>query len=93
MKEKKKKKAGKRKKVRVVPARSAINIRNVAMQFQIGVHSDNLYDKAELNRAPQIVLTFTPTSATGAISNPWGGLIYVTVSVYTFIVIPSPDLF
>lgn len=49
-------------------------------QVQIGVHSDLLYDRENIQRSPEIAtiskITLEPTSVA---ANPWGGLIYVLV--------------
>jgi hypothetical protein len=56
------------------------NIIIFCFQVQIGCHTDNLYGEQTLDRNPSIVTQFSVKSTTVRASNPWGGLIYITVN-------------
>ena len=45
-----------------------------------------MYSFDTLERNPEIVTNFKVTKTSMKIGNPWGGLIYVTVSILTFFV-------
>ncbi len=54
------------------------------MQVQIGCHTDSLYSLDTLQRNPEIVSNFQVIKTSMKVGNPWGGLIYVTVSTELF---------
>ncbi len=55
------------------------NLFNIS-QVLIGAHTDTLWGKEELSRAPEITMRYKVTKATLEVANPYGGLIYITVS-------------
>ena len=56
----------------------------VNMQVQIGAHTDRLWGKTELSRAPEVVIRFDVKETTMNVASPYGGLIYITVRKCSF---------
>ena len=54
------------------------------MQVQIGAHTDRLWGKTELSRAPEVVIRFDVKETTMNVASPYGGLIYITVRKCSF---------